>query len=75
MILGLSNKGKVIYKKKKLKIAYFFNRFEKLVTNKQQIEKVFIQADRSVSYENLLKLMVFLKNKGYENVGLVFEQK
>lgn len=75
LVLGLSDKGKVIYKKKKLKIAHFFNRFEKLVKNRDQIEKVFIQADRSVSYENLLKLMVFLKNKGHENVGLVFEQK
>jgi biopolymer transport protein TolR len=74
LVLGLSMKGQVIYEKKKFQLNHFFERFDLLVAGRK-IEKVYIQADRSVSYENLLKLMVFLKNKGHESIGLVFEQK
>lgn len=73
MILGLNKKGQVIYQKKQFKIEYFFMRFKELVEDRE-IAKVFIQADRNVAYESLLHLMVFLKNQGYENIGLVFEE-
>jgi len=73
LIIGLTRKGQVIYEKKQFQIKQFFNRFGDLVKNRK-ITKVYIQADKTVTYENLLQLMVFLKNKGHENIGLVFEE-
>jgi biopolymer transport protein ExbD len=40
----------------------------------RSIEKAYIQADKTTSYDNVLQLMVFLKNQGHENIGLVFDQ-
>ena len=74
LILGLTNKGQVIYQKKKFKLSHFFESFRDL-TRKLDIRKVFIQADKSVSYEYLLHLMVFLNNQGHGNIGLVFDKK
>ena len=73
LILGLTSKGQVIYQKKQYQTNQFFQRF-KALTKGKEITRVFIQADKSVSYQNLLHLMVFLKNQGYENIGLVFEE-
>ena len=73
LILGLTSKGQVIYRKKQYQTNQFFQQF-KALTKGKEITRVFIQADKSVSYQNLLHLMVFLKNQGYENIGLVFEE-
>ncbi len=74
LVLGLTNKGQIIYKKKKFKLSHFIESFRDL-TRKLDITKVFIQADKTVSYENLLHLMVFLNNQGHGNIGLVFDKK
>ena len=73
LILGLTSKGQVIYQKKQYQTKQFFQRF-KALTKGKEITRIFIQADKTVSYQNLLHLMVFLKNQGYENIGLVFEE-
>ena len=74
LVLGINLEQEVIYKKKSYKMTVFFKKFNALVqiTN---IKRVFIQADRKTAYESVLSLMVFLKNQGFENVGLVFNQK
>jgi biopolymer transport protein TolR len=74
LVLGINLEQEVIYKKKSYKMTVFFKNFNDLVqvTN---IKRVFIQADRKTAYESVLSLMVFLKNQGFENVGLVFNQK
>lgn len=72
LVVGLTKKGQVIYEKKQFEINQFFSRFSELIKNRK-ISKVYIQADKTVTYENLLQLMIFLKNNGHENIGLVFE--
>ncbi len=74
LVLGLNHEQRVIHKKKTYNMELFFRRFRNLVET-ANIKKVFIQADRKVPYEGVLRLMVFLKNQGFENVGLVFDQK
>lgn len=74
VVIGLDKTGKIIFQKKSFELQHFFDRFSDL-TQDLKIEKIFIQADKSAKYENLLKLMVFLKNKGHGNLGFVFEQK
>ena len=74
IVIGLDKAGKIIFQKKTFEMQFFFDRFTNL-TKDLEIKKIFIQADKSARYENLLKLMVFLKNKGHANLGFVFEQK
>ncbi|MCP4296590.1 MAG: hypothetical protein GY786_13380 [Proteobacteria bacterium] len=74
LVLGLNHEQRVIHKKKTYNMELFFRKFRNLVET-ANIKKVFIQADRKVPYEGVLRLMVFLKNQGFENVGLVFDQK
>ena len=73
LVIGLTKKGDVIFEKKQFDIEQFFIRFGDLMKNRNII-KVYIQADKTVTYQNLLQLMVFLKNSGHENIGLVFEE-
>ncbi|PCI27683.1 MAG: hypothetical protein COB67_08000 [SAR324 cluster bacterium] len=74
LILGLNPKKQVVFQRKTFKMELFFQKFSDLMEGRK-FEKVFIQADRKVPYEGVLQLMVFLKNQGFENVGLVFDQK
>lgn len=74
LIIGLDKAGDIIYEKKKFELQHFFERFADL-TKDLNIEKIFIEADKSSQYENLLKLMVFLKNRGHGNLGFVFDEK
>lgn len=72
-VIGINKSGYILYNKKEFDINLFFSKFNELVDS-EKISKIYIQADKTVTYENLLKLMVFLKNRGHENIGLVFEE-
>lgn len=74
LVLGLNQEQRIIHRKKTYNMELFFRKFKDLVET-ADIKKVFIQADRKVPYEGVLRLMVFLKNQGFENVGLVFDQE
>ena len=74
IVIGLNRENKIIFRRKQYTVSRFFNQYPELI-KKKVIEKVFIQADKTTSYDNLLQLMVFLKNQGHENIGLVFDQK
>lgn len=73
VVIGLDKQNKIIYERKLFEYDHFFTRFTDL-TKGRTIEKVYIQADKATSYDHLLRLMVFLKNQGHENIGLVFDQ-
>ena len=73
-VIGLNKKNQIIFERKQYSLERFSERYADLI-NGRSIEKVYIQADKTTSYDNLLQLMVFLKNQGHENIGLVFDQK
>ncbi|MBU3914685.1 biopolymer transporter ExbD [bacterium] len=73
IVIGLDKKNKILYERKNFSFKLFSTRFAELVKGKN-IKKIYIQADKTTSYDNLLRLMVFLKNQGHENIGLVFDQ-
>lgn len=73
VVIGLDRQNMIIYDRKLFEFDHFFSRFTEL-TKGRTIEKVYIQADKATSYDKLLRLMVFLKNQGHENIGLVFDQ-
>lgn len=72
-VVGLDKDNNIIFEKKQYAADYFFTRYADLFEGRN-ITKVYIQADKSTSYDNLLQLMVYLKNQGHENIGLVFDQ-
>ncbi len=74
VVVGLDKNNKVIFDRKQYSVERFHERYADLIKGRT-IEKVYIQADKTTSYDNLLQLMVFLKNQGHENIGLVFDQK
>ena len=74
LVIGLDKDGNIVYEKKKFELQHFFERFGSL-TQDIDIEKIFIEADKESRYENVLKLMVFLKNRGHGNLGFVFDEK
>jgi biopolymer transport protein TolR len=73
-VIGLDKKNQIIFEKKQYSVERFHERYPELIKGRL-INKVYIQADKTTSYDNLLQLMVFLKNQGHENIGLVFDQK
>lgn len=73
-VIGLDKDNQIIFERKQYSAEFFFTQFNQLVKDKDII-KVYIQADKNTSYDNLLQLMVFLKNQGHENIGLVFDQE
>ena len=74
VVIGLDKNNNIIFERKQFNYDHFFTRFADL-TKGRTITKVYIQADKDTSYDNLLRLMVFLKNQGHENIGLVFDQE
>ena len=72
-VIGLDKQNRIIFERKKFSFELFATRYAEL-TKGRTIKKVFIQADKTTSYDDLLKLMVFLKNQGHGNIGLVFDQ-
>lgn len=72
-VIGLNKENKIIFESKQYSADHFFKRYPELIEGRSII-KVYIQADKTTSYDNLLQLMVFLKNQGHENIGLVFDQ-
>ncbi len=74
IVIGLNEESRVIFQSKRFTLDHFFERYQELIAGKE-IDKVYIQADKTVPYNELLHLMVFLKNQGHENIGLVFDQK
>ena len=74
LVIGLAKDDKVLFEKKSYGSDAFYTQFPQLVGSRVP-DKIFIQSDRTVQYERLLHLMVFLKNLGHENVGLVFEEQ
>ena len=72
-VIGLNKDNQIIFERKQYSADHFFKRYPELIDGKSII-KVYIQADKTTSYDNLLQLMVFLKNQGHENIGLVFDQ-
>jgi biopolymer transport protein ExbD len=73
IVIGLDADNQVIFERKRFEYNHFFSRLPEL-TRGRTIDKIFIQADKTTSYDHLLRLMVHLKNQGYDNIGLVFEQ-
>ena len=74
LMIGLSKLNNIIFENKTFTESEFFNDFTTLIGNKEP-EKVFIQADKNVSYDRLVSMMVFLRNKGHDKIGLVFQDK
>ena len=74
LIVGLDNSGNVIFKDENYSQVEFFDRFPSLMMGLEP-EKVFIQADKQVSYDQLVQMMVYLQNQGHEKIGLVFEDQ
>ena len=74
LIVGLDNSGNVIFKDANYSQVEFFDRFPSLMMGLEP-EKVFIQADKQVSYDQLVQMMVYLQNQGHEKIGLVFEDQ
>lgn len=74
IVIGLTRGGEILFSSKKYRIDQFYSQFPKLIIKKRP-KKIFIQADRKVAYEKLLHLMVYLKNHGHEDIGLVFKEK
>jgi biopolymer transport protein TolR len=72
-VIGLDKKNLIIFERKRFKFEHFAVRYSDLIKGRP-INKVYIQADKTTSYDNLLRLMVFLKNQGHKNIGLVFDQ-
>ncbi len=72
-VIGLDKKNLVIFERKRFTFEHFAGRYSELIEGRT-INKVYIQADKTTSYDNLLRLMVFLKNQGHGNIGLVFDQ-
>ena len=72
-VIGLDKKNLIIFERKRFKFEHFASRYNELIEGRT-IKKVYIQADKTTSYDNLLRLMVFLKNQGHGNIGLVFDQ-
>ncbi len=73
VVIGLDKDNQIIFEKKQYTVGRFFEIYKNLVKGRS-IEKAYIQADKTTSYDNVLQLMVFLKNQGHENIGLVFDQ-
>jgi biopolymer transport protein TolR len=73
-VIGLAKDSQILFEKKTYESDAFYDQFPQLTGNREP-EKIFIQSDRTVQYERLLHLMVYLKNLGHENVGLVFEEE
>lgn len=73
LVVGLDKKNRVIFEKKQFEAKHFYSRYPELMEGRE-VSKVYIQADKTTSYDNLLQLMVFFKNQGHENIGLVFDQ-
>lgn len=74
LTVGLKPNGEVIVENKEYSLAEFFEQFPNHVKDRK-LEKIFLQADQTVQYDHLVKVMVYLRDQGHENVGLVFEEK
>ena len=74
LVVGISVDDQIVFEEKNYSQSDFMNQFSTLVAGMEP-EKVFIQADKSVAYDRLVQVMVFLQNQGHEKIGLVFEDQ
>ena len=74
LTVGLNPDGGVIVETQEYSLDEFFKQFPSHV-KERELEKIFLQADRTVQYAQLVKVMVYLSDQGHENIGLVFEEK
>ena len=74
LVVGISVDDQIVFEEKNYSQSDFMNQFSTLVAGMEP-EKVFIQADKNVAYDRLVKVMVFLQNQGHEKIGLVFEDQ
>ena len=74
LTVGLKPDGGVIVETQEYSLDEFFEQFPSHV-KERELEKIFLQADRTVQYAQLVKVMVYLSDQGHENIGLVFEEK
>ena len=73
VVIGLDKENRIIFEKKQYTVERFMEIYKALIKGRS-IDKAYIQADKTTAYDNVLQLMVFLKNQGHENIGLVFDQ-
>ena len=74
LVVGISVDDQIVFEEKNYSQTDFMNQFPSLVAEMEP-EKVFIQADKNVTYDRLVQVMVFLQNQGHEKIGLVFEDQ
>lgn len=74
LTVGLKPDGGVIVETQEYSLDEFFEQFP-THSKDRELEKIFLQADRTVQYAQLVKVMVYLRDQGHENIGLVFEEK
>ena len=74
LTVGLKPAGGVVVGTQEYSLDEFFEQFPGHVKDRE-LEKIFLQADRTVQYAQLVKVMVYLRDQGHENIGLVFEEK
>ena len=74
LVVGISVDDQIVFEEKNYSQSDFMNQFSTLIAGMEP-EKVFIQADKNVSYDRLVQVMVFLQNQGHEKIGLVFEDQ
>ena len=74
LTVGLKPDGGVVVGTQEYSLDEFFEQFPGHVKDRE-LEKIFLQADRTVQYAQLVKVMVYLRDQGHENIGLVFEEK
>ena len=73
-VIGINTKNQFIYEDIEYAPEEFFQKFPKLI-EEVEIEKIFLQADKLVMYEQIIELMTFLQSQGHGKIGLVFQEK
>ncbi|MFC1541263.1 biopolymer transporter ExbD [Candidatus Latescibacterota bacterium] len=74
IVVSITDKGDIYVDREKIELKNFSDRFADIMKNRSG-EPVFIRADSTVSYGNVIDVLGVAKKLGGENVGLVIEEE
>lgn len=72
-IISLDNRNRIYYenkRKKKSELKKDLQAYQKKGGN-----QIFIRADKKLAYGEIISLMAFVQNLGFENIGLLVQEK